>query len=225
MSDHKYRTWGDPFTQLNPIVFFHGLPGIKSGQNQDLAELVHQTTGRQILLPFGIGLSKNPGTFTFTQDIEDKFKTLKQLSHPATLVGHSWGGFQAIALAAHIPTQCKQLILMSPLMGIPDRQPLDAILDQLQADHPQVQFEDRPELLQDADQAREKYSIESLLKKIQAPTTILQAHNDPVTPDQRVKELLHHIKQKPTYRELQCDHNFLENRHLIKQALLEALTD
>lgn len=225
MSDHQFRTWGDPFTQPNPIVFLHGLPGIKSGQNQDLADLVHQTTMRPILLTFGKGLSKNPGTFTFTQDIEDKFKTLQTLTHPATLVGHSWGGFQAITLAALNPTRCKQLILMSPLMGIPEQDPLDAILDQLQADHPQVQFAARPQLLKDADQARQKYPIASLLEKIQATTTILQAHNDPVTPDHRIKELLPHIKQKPTYRELQCDHNFLENRHLIKQALLAALTD
>lgn len=225
MSDHQFRTWGDPYKQQNPIVFLHGLPGIKSGQNQDLADLVHQTTQRPVLLPFGKGLSKNPGTFTFTQDIEDKSKTLKKLTHPATLVGHSWGGFQAITLAAQNPAQCKQLILMSPLMGIPEQDPLDKILDQLQTDHPQVQFAARPQLLQDANQTRQNYSIETLLKKIQAPTTILQAHNDPVTPDHRVKDLLTHIKQKPTYRELQCDHNFLENRHLIRQALLDALKD
>lgn len=226
------KIWGDPRSSHSPVIMFHGLPGIKSKQNQDLAAHINAQTQRAVLLPFGEGLGINPGMFTFTKELQHKGKLIESFglqAHPhLTLIGHSWGGLQALLLAAQQEKKTqgpiKQVILMSPLMGTMPRTEMDQILTTLAADHPEVNFAPRPELLDDS----ENYSytfMEATIPKIPADIhiTYLQAADDPITPAKRAKGLLPLFKTRPDYTELDCDHQFLVNRHLLFAAILKAL--
>lgn len=221
------RTWGDPYNSQNPILFFHGLPGIKSNQNQDLAAFVHENTHKDILLPYGEGLGRRPGTFTFTREIENKLSLLASLSKSTnlTLVGHSWGGLQALQLAqSSYADKIQRIVLMSPLMGVMPRNEIDEILTLLATDHPEVNFATRSDLLEDAQKFDHAY-IEKVIPNIpkHIHITYLQAAVDPITPPERAKGLLPLFRSQPKYLELDSDHQFLINRPLVLQTVLDAL--
>lgn len=221
------KSWGTPFKSQNPILFLHGLPGIKTGQNQDLAQHVYEHTKRDCLIQFGEGLSQRPGTFSFTTEIKHKLQLLAELKgSEITLVGHSWGGLQALVLAqSQLASKIKSLILMSPLLGVMSRPEIDAILTTLQQEHPQIHLLERAQLLDDA-AIYDHTFMETLIPKI--PThihiTFLQAQDDLITPPKRAKGLLPLFKNAPKYLELNCDHQFLVNRPLLFAEALKALT-
>lgn len=236
--------WGNPRSAKDPVIFLHGLPGIKSKQNQDLAFHIHRETNKNILLPFGEGLGIKPGTFLFSKELQAKTDLVKSLdkAEDITIVGHSWGGYQALYLAAQAaqsaraeqttqaskpakPPKIKRLILMSPLMGLLPRPQFNTVLDTLHKDHPEVNFAERKKLLDDRDQVDAEHPIEKLIKAIPATISVhfIQAKDDPVTPPQRAQSFLPLFNKKASYEELACDHNFLVNRPLLFQAMLKAI--
>ncbi len=222
------RQWGTPHRSRHPIVFLHGLPGIKSGQNQDLANHIHEQTQRDILIQFGEGLGVRPGTFTFTGEFENKLQLVHQLektSDSITLVGHSWGGLQALVLAAHSPRNIRRVILMAPLLGIMARPQIDEILTLQNNNHPEVNFAPRQQLLDDAEAFNARFPVESTAAMIPAQTriTILQPTNDQITPAERAKGLLPLFQTKPEYFELNSDHQFMVNRLVIYRAMTQAI--
>lgn len=222
------RAWGDPHHSKSPILFLHGLPGIKTEQNQDLAALIHSDFNRDVLIQFGEGLGVRQGTFGFTSETNHKLELLNSLpSANITLVGHSWGGYQALVLAKELPSKITRLVLMSPLMGIMPRPEIKAILTQQQQDHPQVNYGDLDPLLKNAEDFNALYPIEKVVAQIPDSTriTILQAKDDPVTTPKKLKGLLPLFQKQPMLLELDCDHQFLVNRPLLIKALKDSLAN
>jgi pimeloyl-ACP methyl ester carboxylesterase len=93
-------------------VIFHGLPG--NEKNLDLAQAIRRAGWNAVVFHYR-GSWGSPGTFRFAQTLEDADQVLAYLEDPANarrlqvdtrrlvLIGHSMGGWVAIATAAHHP--------------------------------------------------------------------------------------------------------------------------
>lgn len=208
------------------VLFLHGFPGLKTRQNRDLDEAVKAGLGLQTLRPLGRGLGVEPGTFRFTEEIDRREADCRgHADQSLVLVGHSWGGYQALHLASRCPEKLRGVILMSPLMGIPkDLQP---ILTQIHAEHPEVNWGSDRELISDGEALGAQQPFEKTLEKIPGDLriTILQAKEDPITPDDLLIAKLGHFKRAPWVRFLETDHQFLVNRPAVTRVLIDKVRE
>lgn len=109
-----------PTTELDdgpPLLFLHGGPGLSDYLSAMPAE---ETAGwrRICYTQRGLEPSTIEGPFTVAQHVADAIAVLDSLGlDEAVVLGHSWGGFLAAALAMEHPDRVRGLLLVD-LLGI-----------------------------------------------------------------------------------------------------------
>jgi esterase/lipase len=208
-------------------LFLHGFPGVRSKQNKDLAEKA-SLLGRHCFVPLYEGLGQVDGEFSFLRcreqvsqlanDLLKKFETID-------VVGHSWGGYLALGLAAQEKEKITRLVLMSPLLHF-------FTLDLTQQAFRLTAEGNHDLKLGVTDHlAREFYTLgnkeraEDFARAISVETNvfIFQAATDDTTPVSYAEALVNQFKMRPHYEVVATDHSFLVNRDRALDQVLTAL--
>lgn len=198
-------------------VFLHGFPGIRSRQNRDIAEQTAQTTGRRCIVPLYSGLGFSNGEFSFEScrsQVHEYVAELIKQNGQIDLVGHSWGGYLSLGLAAKHGSRIGRLVLMSPLLNFFDAKVAMDSFSETAKNNPQLNLGNVQERANEFVDVGTKTPASSLAAKIDPKTrvTILQAEGDPVTPAEHSKTLLEHFPFSVPYELVATDHSFLLNR-------------
>lgn len=214
-----------------PIVFLHGFPGVRSRQNQDIAEKIASLTGRRAVVLLYEGLGQAPGEFSFKRclaEVEAEFKSLSSKSTgPMDLVGHSWGGFQAIRLSGLYGEKVKRLVLMSPLLRFFDQAICERSFADTARDNPALNLGDVRVRAAEFVEIGARFPYRDLLAKIpeHIETTILQAADDQVTPGVVSKDASTLVRGPLSYEIRETDHSFLLDRGGTAERIALALRD
>ncbi|MES2963399.1 MAG: alpha/beta fold hydrolase [Bdellovibrionota bacterium] len=200
-----------------PVLFLHGFPGVRSKQNREIAEKVAGLLGRRAIVLLYEGLGQAAGEFSFERclvDVEAEFKAITSKSAPIDLVGHSWGGFQAIRLAGLYGSDVRRLVLMSPLLKFFDQAVCERSFADTARDNPSLKLGDVVERAREFVEIGTSHPRGDLLAKIpiHVETTILQAADDQITPGIVSKVASASIRGPLKYEIRETDHSFLLDR-------------
>lgn len=102
-----------------PLLVLHGGPGLSDYTAMFASEL----TGWDVVryTQRGVAPSQADGPFTVAVHVSDALAVLDQLGVAAAIVlGHSWGGYLALGLAAAAPHRVRGLLLVDALGGAGD---------------------------------------------------------------------------------------------------------
>jgi proline iminopeptidase len=102
-----------------PLLVLHGGPAVNDYSDWFAAELAGWDALRYTQR--GVALSVTEGPFTIEQHVADALAVLDQHGvAAATVLGHSWGGYLAMQLAARAPGRVNALVLADTLGAVGD---------------------------------------------------------------------------------------------------------
>lgn len=102
-----------------PLLVLHGGPAVNDYSDWFAAELAGWNALRYTQR--GVAPSMTEGPFTIEQHVADALAVLDQNGvAAATVLGHSWGGYLAMQLAARAPGRVNALVLAEPLGAVGD---------------------------------------------------------------------------------------------------------
>jgi proline iminopeptidase len=102
-----------------PLLVLHGGPAVNDYSDWFAAELAGWDALRYTQR--GVAPSVTTGPFTIRQHVSDALAVLDQHGvAAATVLGHSWGGYLAMQLAARAPSRVNALVLADPLGAVGD---------------------------------------------------------------------------------------------------------
>lgn len=102
-----------------PLLVLHGGPAVNDYSDWFAAELGGWDALRYTQR--GVAPSVTEGPFTIEQHVSDALAVLDQSGvAAATVLGHSWGGYLAMQLAARAPDRVSALVLADPLGAVGD---------------------------------------------------------------------------------------------------------
>lgn len=102
-----------------PLLVLHGGPGMNDYSDWFATELAGWDALRYTQR--SVAPSVTEGPFTIEQHVSDALGVLDQLGlAAATVLGHSWGGYLAMQLAAQVPDRVTALVLADPLGAVGD---------------------------------------------------------------------------------------------------------
>jgi proline iminopeptidase len=102
-----------------PLLVLHGGPGVNDYSDLFAAELAGWDALRYTQR--GVAPSVTEGPFTVEQHVADALAVLDQCGvAAATVLGHSWGGYLAMQLAARAPGRVSALVLADALGAVGD---------------------------------------------------------------------------------------------------------
>ncbi|MFC1522856.1 alpha/beta hydrolase [Elusimicrobiota bacterium] len=195
------------------FICLHGFPAW-STKNYDIAEYLC-LLGYAVLIPHYHGLGFSKGEFSFKQSAQraDHFirYVKKYYKMPVSLMGHSWGGYLAIALCHHIE---KNLLLFAPLSRFPAGRSLSQLIKGL--------FLEAPDDCRRYTTATMRKELESLArstsyekfftKMANKRLLIVHGKNDNVIPIEDSRALVAKLKVSSDILELDDDHLLLQRR-------------
>lgn len=213
-------------------ISLHGLPGVYSRQNLEIAEKIVEVSGDRTEAFLYSGLGVAPGVFSFKsclREVEARMAEIvaedKDIS--IRLIGHSWGGYLALRMAAIYRDRVEKLVLMSPLLELPNEERALEGLKGYKNDHPELNFADIDLMLGELASLKTENSSYDLIDDL--PETIdvlfLQAKNDPVTLDQNALKALEIFKRPPIFEFVATDHSFVEDRPRLAQRIAEFIVN
>ncbi len=212
-----------------PIVFLHGIPGIRSKQNRDIAEVVARETKRECFLPLYAGLGHAPGTFSFQgckRDVLEYVESvLDETTGPIDLVGHSWGGFLSILVSAKYSPRVRRLALMSPLVEFQKARLSGPAFAAMARSNPELMLEDPAVLDREFLEIHANDPIDRLIASLPVAmeVLILQAEKDEITPAESLLEKAALFKKSPVVEMIATDHSFVIGRESIAARLARFL--
>jgi pimeloyl-ACP methyl ester carboxylesterase len=210
-----------------PILFLHGFPGVKSKQNREIAEKIAERLRRRTIVFLYEGLGQAPGEFSFTRCLDDVEREYEKIvaAGPIDVVGHSWGGFQAIRLAGRHPNSVRKLVLMSPLLRFFDQDTCERSFGDTARDNPGISLGDLRERAKEFVSIGASHPYIELMQKIppHVETTLLQASDDQITPGSISKQASESIRGPLVYEIRETDHSFLLDRGGTIERIAEAL--
>lgn len=218
-------------TKSKPVtVFLHGFPAVRSIQNRDIAEKTAKATGRHVYLPLYRGLGFSEGEFSFRQcraDVHGFVDDLIQKHGRIDLVGHSWGGYLSLGLAAKHGSKIGRLVLMSPLLNFFNVDIADESFKGTAKENPQLNLGKIEDRSREFVEVGTETPANGLAAKIDVLTEVivLQAAADQVTPAKYAETLLDSFKKRPHYETVDTDHSFLVKREEASNKVIQALNE
>ena len=209
-------------------LFLHGFPGVRSKQNQDLAEKAAKL-GRRCFVPLYEGLGQSDGEFSFLkcrEQVRVFAADLLSQYEKIDLVGHSWGGYLALGIAADAKEKVSRLVLMSPLLHFFTLDLAQQAFRLTAEGNPTLNLGSTDDLAREFHTLGTKDRAEESARDISIDTSvsIFQAATDDTTPASYAQNLVNLFRRRPPYEEVATDHSFLVDRSLALDRVLTALT-
>lgn len=210
-------------------VFLHGFPGVRSKQNRVFAEEFSRKTGRRSLVVLYDGLGFSAGEFSFSKclsQVEELFESLLATTKgKIDIVGHSWGGFLALKMAARCGDRIRRIILLSPLLKFFPVDVCSPSFANTAQENPQLRLGDTSKLAEDFAGVGEATPTESLVEAVPDGVEIvfLQSTTDEITPLNIAESALPFFRKKPRFERVETDHSFLVDRSKIVERVTELL--
>lgn len=222
----KVLAFGKDNSQGRATLFLHGFPGVRSKQNRDLAERAAIEKGRRTYAPLYTGLGFSEGEFSFVKcrdEVYDFAAKLFRDNERVDLVGHSWGGYLSLGLAAKYQERVETLVLMSPLLNFFTLDICQQAFSLTAKDSSILTLGDTDERAREFHKLGNQEKATDFARAIspQTKVTLFQAATDATTPASYAEALVNQFQIRPRYEVVPTDHSFLEHR---KQALTQVLT-
>ncbi len=210
------------------VILLHGFPGYE--QNMDLAQALRRD-GWNILAMHYRGSWGSQGTFSFTHCIEDIGAMLDYLSDPANaakfhidrrhiaLIGHSMGGFLAVASMAQHPQIASGVVISE---GSPERDGRGYFRRETDSPNYAALTGTSPDALQqEAQKNADAWSLATLAAKI-APRPVLDITANDGLRDSNLELMtaLTHAGAGVTSLHMDTDHGFSDHRIAPETAVL-----
>ena len=206
------------------FLFLHGFPDDPGNKNIDFAKRLCADTGLGALLPHYKGLGQSQGQFSFYDSVADCVCFVKDLIgknkiQKLHVVGHSWGGLVALAIAKELPGAIASMILLSPLNAFPSAKDMDALLNEILNDPegPDFSYATHQQFLDQLLKVKAEFNprkmLNHLLRALNFKISIFQAAHDTELPTHQAKEFYKLLPQELSfYQELDTDHSFWDHR-------------
>ena len=201
----------------NIALVLHGLPGIRSRQNRDLAEKLNAQFGLSTRVIFYPGLGIHPGEFSFSKSVHEVETQIIELLKDSPqikihLIGHSFGGYLSLRMLQKFPQAIQSLFLMSPLVFELSRRQLEYLGNEIRTSNPTIHFPTIDEIYPDYEKTNQQQPVENFKNPPFAKTPIymIQAKEDQITPTKTAQHFVEdtHIQ----YCEILQNHSFLQDR-------------
>jgi pimeloyl-ACP methyl ester carboxylesterase len=242
------------------VILLHGFPGYE--QNLDLAQTLRRA-GFNVLAMHYRGSWGSQGTFTFTHCMEDVSTMLDYLTTPANLqkfhtdphrlvvIGHSMGGFLAIAALAQHPASAQHGQIAAAVViteGSPVHDTPDYFADIDPADYAPLTGTSPAALRQEAESHTTDWSFPTFAAQIAAaspktppghaaqpasihppstrnarPILILSANDGLCASNEALAAALKRAGSPVTYQHFPTDHGFSDHRIALQTTILDWL--
>jgi uncharacterized protein len=218
------------------LVICHGLPG--NEKNLDLAQAVRRAGWNAVTFNYR-GSWGSPGTYRFTQNLEDADAVLAYLREPANaaklgvdtkriaIAGHSMGGWVTVHTAAHDHGLIGAVLISAADMGYIGRGPREKVVA-LMADNMEALAGVTPESMADEVTANSaKFGFENAVTGLtQMPLLALSA-DDGLAPttDKLVKAIGTAGGTKVTAIHADTDHGWSDHRIFLETTIINWLGD
>lgn len=223
--------------QRGAVLYLHGFPGPVPESPNPLDQIESVLTKVSTSNQFDFfsfrypGLADNPGDLTFPSTLacaeEIYQKMLDRGYQVINIVGHSWGGFNALCLRATFDRLVPgKLLLLAPFVQISYASDCDIAVGAFslkQALPITLANYEEPQMVKDLLAIRDKYSPEVIFGKTDSTNTrvVLAAYDDNV-PTNVCAPIFINKEINPII--LSTDHNFSETK-LLYEVLSNAFTD
>lgn len=213
------------------VLLLHGFPAGHGTKNLDIALSLTEALDLTSYVFHYPGLGESYGEFGFKKSIRMSEEMLallaKEMGHKEIILfGHSWGGMVVCNLAPKFPDRVTGILLASPLCDLFTTDPIyQWLIHGVRAEQPWIRFEKNPleseeELKQVLAQhlPRHQLSHFATSQKIE----LIQAVKDDLTPRDRAIQLCQEFSTV-SYRELDQDHSFSENKPAFIQEVIASV--
>jgi pimeloyl-ACP methyl ester carboxylesterase len=174
-------------------AFLHlpGFPGEETERNEDLAFFLSDHFKIPAYVVHYRGLGAHRGDFAFKQSLVDAtaaYENLLSLGHTVYLIGHSWGGYAALALTQKLLQNSRPLparfALMCPYAQLPTGDRLKATLSSLFAEAPRFGSVSQESVAAEVDAIRSSHDTVKVAQTYAArlPMLICQGTRDQTVP-------------------------------------------
>lgn len=214
--------------QGDEIAFFlfHGFPA-DSQKNEDLALALCQNTSADIYLIHQTGLGESSGEFSFTGSIAEAEMFIQDAVHrrnykSVVLIGHSWGGYLALAIAKKRTWPELRIVLLSPLFLLPSAASSRPMLEDFAASRCIADSEYVDRLMEETDQLRSVDVVPSA--ELGRRILIVHGRKDSVVPVASTENLMTKVPSA-TVMYTDDDHWFSTNRSKVIATVTNWLLD
>jgi pimeloyl-ACP methyl ester carboxylesterase len=213
------------------VILLHGFPGYE--QNMDLAQVLRRD-GWNVLAMHYRGSWGSEGSFSFTHCMEDVSAMLAYLTEPANaarfhvntreivVIGHSMGGFIAVAAMAQHPQIAAGVIITE---GSPINDAAGYFGKESDpADYLPLAGTSPTALEQESKANASNWTFEALATKIAPrPVLVLSANDGLRASNETLTAALRHAGSPVAYVHMDTDHGFGDHRIALEGAVLEWL--
>lgn len=206
-------------------LFLHGLPGIRSKQNQDLAQNLYEELGVPSLVLFYEGLGVSEGVFSFVQTYKQVTRTVNSVLEQSPdlkihLIGHSFGGYLSLRLLKDYTHHLKSIFMLSPLLFLLTPDQLQSLFTHIYESYPQLKPASLEHLQKEYQVFTQGYNPEYLKTLVDSlPVKLVQAQNDEITPADYARRFI--TSTNIQYLEVNQEHSFITDRTEVKNILLD----
>mgnify|MGYP001615170692 CR=1 FL=1 len=205
------------------VLFLHGFPA-DTGKNEDIARRLSESAKVSSFVFHYPGLGQSNGKFLFTNSLTESAGFLEYLLgerefSSVSVVGHSWGGLNALNLLNSFPQGIDKLILLAPFCVLPSRSEVESQVNEF-IDY-QIRegrnHSDAHTLVSDFENARHSNSpleIAKTLSNTNTAITIIQGLKDTVSAPIGARTLHQTLGSRCTLIEINDDHWFKDRDRL-----------
>ena len=195
-----------------PVLIIHGFPSHTTKHHDLATRLALRGWATYMIHHEGFGESK--GKFSFLPAVEKMREIASYIakihgSDKIHLIGHSFGGFVSLA----IKELASSLTLLCPLFTF-DKKSIDDFVPRTFVDHKDnLRYTSEKELEEGLHALLAKYPASKLVSGLsEMDTFLLHGTNDETIPVESSRTLSEFLGSESTYKEVEDDHRFFEDR-------------
>jgi pimeloyl-ACP methyl ester carboxylesterase len=217
------------------LVICHGLPG--NEKNLDLAQAVRRAGWNAVTFNYR-GSWGSPGSFRFSQNLEDANAVLAYLRDPANaakfgidpkriaIAGHSMGGWVTAHVAAHDPALVGAILISAADMGaLAQRQPRAGVVEEMRGDMESLSGVTAESMADETITHAKEYRFAGNVDGLaQIPLLVLSA-DDGLAPetDALVDQITAKGSRKVTAIHIATDHSWSDHRIYLESTIINWL--